>query len=330
MDNAPTIPSGTPRLALVLGAGGARGFAHIGALRVLDRHRVPLDLIVGASIGSLFGAAYASGLSPAAIEEAARATRIPPLIRPRPCRRGLLDPSGVRDLLRRYFGDRRFEDLDRPLAMLTVSLRTGEPFLVREGSLVDGLLASMAIPFVFPSVTLAGDQLIDGGIADGLPIKFARQLGAEAVIAVDADNHARQPLDRPGLRRLTRLLTKRLAVRRGASPTGALLIARLLRLAGSGEERQLPDVLIRAPFGRITSWHYHLWPRMIALGEQAAESALPELLALIGRQSDHVEQKSSDTEWLDPLADNGTEPDRVPLGALDAPALRPASGAVSA
>ena len=274
-----------PRVGLVLGAGGARAFAHIGALKVIDRQNLPIDLVVGVSMGSVVGAAYAAGLSTTAMMDIAKAVRLRALFRPRLGRCSVVDPSGVRQLVRDFLGDRRFEDLDRELAVLAASVTTGEPIVIREGRVADGVLASTAIPLFFPYVARDGDYLIDGGMVDGLPVRLARQLGADVVVAVDGDNHARRLLRAPGLRQLTRRLTSILVSQGGSPvPNGALVLARMLQHMIEPSQSETPDVLIRPRFGRTTSFHYHRWQRCIRLGESAAESALTEMLALCPRE----------------------------------------------
>lgn len=268
------------RVGLVLGAGGARGFAHIGALKVIERRRVPVDLVVGSSMGSLIGAAYAAGLSADVMEQAVRSTRFRPMFRPRIGRSGLVDPTGVGDAIRRLLGDRRFEDLACELAILTASVRTGEPIVLREGSLADAVLASIAIPILFPPVLLGADQLVDGGMIAGLPVKLARQLGADVVLAVDADNHARRVLRAPVLRHLTCLLACLLGARPPRDGLGArVILSRVLHHMVERSEEELADILIQPRFGRITSFHYHLAAHCIGLGETAATAALGELVA---------------------------------------------------
>lgn len=276
----PRLESG-PRVGLVLGAGGARGFAHIGALKVIEQHRVRIDLVVGASMGSLIGACYAAGMAPAAMEAAIKEVRFRPLFRPRLTRRGLVDPSGVHDVIRRILGDRRFEDLDHELAVLTASLTTGRSLVLREGRVADAVLASIAIPLLFPPVLRGEDCLMDGGMIEGLPVRYARQLGAEIVVAVDADNHARRVWCAPGLRQLTSRLARALSARAPVGPAdGRLILARVLHHIVERTAVETPDLLIQPKFGRMTSFHYHRWARCIELGEAAAAASLTELLAL--------------------------------------------------
>ncbi|MDP8923259.1 MAG: patatin-like phospholipase family protein [Chloroflexota bacterium] len=161
-------PASAASLALVFSAGGARGFAHIGALSVIEQHCLPIDLVVGVSMGSVIGAGYAAGIRVDEMLAFARTVSVRRLFRPRPARLGLIDPAGVRDVLRRVLGDRRFADLDRELVVLSASLTTGEPVVIRDGLVADAVLASTAIPLVFPPVSRGEHHLVDGGLIDGL------------------------------------------------------------------------------------------------------------------------------------------------------------------
>ena len=128
----------------------------------------------------------------------ARAMRLSSIFRPRPGRLNLVDPAGIRAVISRIFGDRRFEDLDRELVVVSSSLTTGEHVVIRDGPIVDAIVASCSIPLVFPPVSRDGHHLLDGGLIDGLPIAVARGLGARRIVAVDASTHARHVLRLPG------------------------------------------------------------------------------------------------------------------------------------
>src|SRR2546423_486709 len=121
------VPAALYELALVLSGGGARGFAHVGVLQVVEQLALPIDLVVGVSMGSIVGAGYAAGFSPARMSEFARSVRVQNVFRPRPGRLGLVDPDGIRTALERVFGGLRFEDLDRELIVVSSSVTTGQP-----------------------------------------------------------------------------------------------------------------------------------------------------------------------------------------------------------
>ncbi|MEW5826013.1 MAG: patatin-like phospholipase family protein [Candidatus Bipolaricaulota bacterium] len=176
------------RIGLALGSGGARGAAHTGVLKVLQREGIAASCVTGSSIGALIGAAYAAGLPTERIEQEWLATGIPKVVRgllPTFPRSGLSSGSEFRKLLVGLFGNVRIEDLPLPFAAVACDIDTGERVVLRRGPLVDALRASTAIPGLFHPVRWEGRILVDGGMVDPVPISECRRLGATFVIAVD-------------------------------------------------------------------------------------------------------------------------------------------------
>jgi predicted acylesterase/phospholipase RssA len=243
---------------------------------------LPVDLVVGVSMGSIVGAGYAAGLTAGQMADLARAMRVSSIFRPRPGRLNLVDPAGIRDVITYIFGNRRFEDLERELVVVSSSLNTGQHFAIRDGSLVDAIVSSCSIPLVFPPVSRDGHHLLDGGLIDGFPIAIARGLGARRIVAVDASTHARHVLRLPVVRHATRGVVRILDRRRQQPNVDAMRIfSRVLHYATQTPTRPPVEVLIRPAFGRRRSTlHYHRWPDMVARGRAAAEAARPALTAL--------------------------------------------------
>jgi NTE family protein len=178
----------TPRIGLALGSGGARGAAHTGVLKVLEREGVHPTIVAGSSIGSLIGAAYVSGRPTADMEREWLAVGVSKVLRgfmPTFPRAGLSSGHELRKLLVGLFGDVRIEDLPMPFAAVACDIDTGEPVALRSGSLVDAILASTAIPGIFHPVRWESRILVDGGMVDPVPVSVCRDLGADLVIAVD-------------------------------------------------------------------------------------------------------------------------------------------------
>jgi len=178
-----------PRVGLALSGGGARGLAHIGVLKVFAEQGVPIHALAGSSIGGLIAAAYAAGMSASELEVAAlkmtNLRELVTLVDWRPPRRGLLSGEHVRKYLAKVVTeDLYFDELKFPLALQAVDLNTGKEHTLREGNLLDAVMATSAFPGVFPPVEIQGLQLVDGGVLDNLPTELPRQLGADVVIAV--------------------------------------------------------------------------------------------------------------------------------------------------
>jgi NTE family protein len=208
-----------PKVALVLSGGGARGFAHVGVLKVLEASRVPVDMVVGTSMGAIIGGLYASGMTPDELERELIAiewgglfeSRAPRQARSQRSKEDDLKMSpvlslGFRDgefrlpsgaissrslewLLRRYTLHTRhlpnFDALPTPYRAVATDMETGEPVVLADGDLAGALRASMSVPGVFAPLEMNGHILGDGGLVDNLPVSVARSMGADAIIAVN-------------------------------------------------------------------------------------------------------------------------------------------------
>jgi NTE family protein len=185
--SAPTAED-TRKIGLALGSGGARGAAHSGVLKVLDREGIKIQAIAGSSIGALVGAAYALGLPVEEMEREWLATDVPKLLRgflPTFPRAGLSSGSELRKLLINLLGDGQIEEMPIPFAAVACDFDSGEEVVLRKGGLADAVRASTAVPGLFHPVRWEGRLLVDGGMVDPVPIAVCRELGVDAVIAVD-------------------------------------------------------------------------------------------------------------------------------------------------
>jgi len=171
-------------LGLALGGGFARGFAHLGVLQVLEQNHIPISHIAGTSVGSILGAAYASGAPLARIIETCRTLRFRDIARWRVSRLGLASNQRLENLIERVFESRQFEDLRIPLAVVATDLNSGEPVVFTQGDLVDAIRASCAFPGLFEPVEIGTRCLADGGLVAPVPTRAARDLGAAVVIGV--------------------------------------------------------------------------------------------------------------------------------------------------
>ncbi len=208
-----------PTIGLVLAGGGARGFAHIGVIKVMEEARIPVDYITGTSMGSIIGALYAAGMSPEEMETALRQIDWATVVSDKPDRQHMsfrrkeddglallpfevgIGPEGItpkpgifaaskiefafRILLLDTMQVASFDDLRIPYRAMGTDLVTGEAVILDHGDLPRAMRASMAIPGVFTPVVIDGRVLIDGGLADNMPVGVARNLGAQRIIAVD-------------------------------------------------------------------------------------------------------------------------------------------------
>ena len=291
---AATTPS--PRIGLALSGGGARGIAHIGVLKVLEELRVPVHCVTGTSMGSIVGGAYASGRQPADLERVVLATDWDMIFTDRPPREeisirrkqddyktlfafefgvrdgGLVLPKGIiagvtieayfRALTDPAVGVINFQQLPIPFEAVATDIETGEAVVLNRGSVAQAMRASMAVPGAMSPVEIEGRLLVDGGIANNLPIDQARKLCADVIIAV---NISTPPL-------------KREEITSALSVSGQLL--NFLGLANV--ERQLKslgerDVLIAPELGNITASSFDRARDAIRIGEEAARKMSEQL-----------------------------------------------------
>lgn len=178
-------------VGLVLGCGASRGWAHIGAIEALEEAGIPVDFIAGCSVGAYVGALYASG-SLAKLKEfllrmdGKKMFSYFDVVFPRS---GLLDGTKrVHELFSMHTEAQNFEDLDIPLVMVATDLHRGKKVVLKSGSLIEGLRATMSYPGLFAPVHRKGRWLVDGGVVDPVPVGLARAMGAEVVIAVDLNS----------------------------------------------------------------------------------------------------------------------------------------------
>jgi NTE family protein len=178
-----------PRVALVLGGGAARGFAHVGVLRVLEEAGIPVELVVGTSVGALVGALYADGHDARALEHLARDLDRDDFfdfgLAPALFGTGLAKGERLEAWMTDHLRTLRIEQLELPFAAVATDLGDGSVVVLDRGEVARAVRASSAIPGVFEPVELGGRLLVDGGVVANLPVKAARDLGADVIVAVD-------------------------------------------------------------------------------------------------------------------------------------------------
>ena len=176
-----------PRVALVLGGGAARGFAHVGVIRALEQEKIPIDLIVGTSVGSLIGAIYAHDANSFELEWTAFSLEKGDLFDYTflSASMGPVKGDKLEEFMRTKVAAANIEDLRIPFVAVATDLNRGTRVILDHGSLARAVRASCAIPGIFQPVTHQGRLLVDGGVIDNIPIEVARLRGADLVIAVD-------------------------------------------------------------------------------------------------------------------------------------------------
>lgn len=170
---------------MALGGGAARGFAHIGVLQVLEEQGIRPDVVVGTSAGSVVGALYAAGKTPTELATMAMSldeSSITDWVFPG---RSLLKGEALAKFVRTHTGGKNIEAMRVPLGIVATDLQSGQPILFRRGDVGTAVRASSSVPAVFEPVRISGREYVDGGAVSPVPVRFARQMGADVVIAVD-------------------------------------------------------------------------------------------------------------------------------------------------
>lgn len=268
-------------IGLALGGGGARGLAHIGVLKVLEREGVRIRALAGTSIGGIIGAAYAAGYGPDKIQALAESASIRELLRGRPQGPGLMGIERIEEFLHSILEERTFADLRLPFAVTAADLNSGEEVVLREGIVAHAVLATIALPGIFPPQVMGDHRLIDGGALDPVPVRPVRQLGGSPVVASVLSPARRQWSENrspslaarlPGVEMLMRL-----------RPGQALMVFQEYMEIASRTytetrlEIDRPEVIVRPAVWQVGLLDDPSADEMSALGERAMESMLPAL-----------------------------------------------------
>lgn len=255
-----------PRLGLALGGGAARGFAHVGVIQVLEQNGIRPDLVTGTSAGSLVAALYASGknateLERAAMsmEEAALTDWTLPLLS-----RGVLRGEALARYVRQAVDGRLIEQMPLPLGILATDLGSGQGVLFRRGDAAQAVRASSAVPGVFTPVAIAGREYVDGGLVAPVPVRQAREMGAEVVLAVDISSAPE-----------------------GNRADGSLqILLQTFAIMGQSINRHElagAEVVVRPALAGVGSADFSARQRSIEAGRAAMLAALPRLKAELGK-----------------------------------------------
>jgi NTE family protein len=255
-----------PSIGLALSGGAARGIAHVGVLRVLFEHNIPVDYIAGTSAGALVGGALAAGMSLDEVEETGRSLRWRDMGRTTLSRLGVQSNARMEEYIRARFPVTRFEDLKIPFAAVATDLRAGSAVVMSgEGDLAFAIRASCAIPgWYVPVMDERGRQLVDGGLVANVPTAAARALGADIVIAVDVNADGAKFLGPP------------------QSAIGVMLQAMMVvQRTAAMHQWQDADLVIMPKVGHIRWDEMGRAGDLIAAGRQAALSTIERIKHLI-------------------------------------------------
>lgn len=251
------------KIGLVLGGGSARGFAHIGVIQALDKHKIRPDLVVGTSAGSIIGALYASGYSGEQMEIAALKIKdfeVADLSLG--SKRGMVVGNALQNLINQHVQNRPIESFPIPFGALATNLATGRPILFRNGNAGFAVRASSSMPGVFIPARQGTDEFVDGGLISPLPVMEAQKMGANFVIAVDVSAAP----DNQDLHGMFELLMQSFDIM-GQS---------LIRL-----QAEKAEVVIRPDVKKFTSTDFSARSELIAVGYQTGLKAMPQIKEML-------------------------------------------------
>jgi NTE family protein len=263
-----TVPKTPPKIGLALGGGAARGFAHVGVIQVLEEAGISPVLVTGTSAGSLVAALYASGKNGAQLQKVAESmdeSTIADWTLPF-FGRGVLRGEALAKYVNAQVGQKLIEAMPLPLGIVATDLNSGNDMLFQRGDTGTAVRASSAVPAVFTPVKINGHDYVDGGLSSPVPVRAARKMGAELVIAVDISSPPE-----------------------GSSANGTIeILLQTFSIMGksiNGFELKDADVVVRPVLTGVSSSDFSSRKRSIEAGRQAMLQALPQLRSAIAAKS---------------------------------------------
>ena len=265
-----------PRIALALGGGAAKGFAHVGAIKALEAQGIRPDIVVGTSAGSLVGALYASGLDGFELQRVAldmKESMVSDWSLPD---RGVFKGEALQEFVNKAVQNRTLEQLPRKCAIVATDLQSGQIIVFERGDTGTAVRASSSVPGVFQPVRISGREYVDGGLVSPVPVKVARRLGADIVIAVDIST---QPSQKP------------------LRDTIDVLLQTFTIMGNAIAATELPDadVVIRPDISRLSSLDFGSRHLAILEGERAGQAAIPDLRRKLAEREERLRAELATT-----------------------------------
>ena len=264
--SAVDAPAVKPRIALALGGGGARGFAHIGVIKMLEAQGIVPDIVVGTSAGSLVGALYASGYNGFELQRIGLQLEDSVITDWSLPDRGFLKGEALQRFVNQNVQNRPLEKLNKPFGAVATDLQSGEAITFRTGNTGTAVRASSSVPGVFQPVSINGRDYVDGGLISPVPVRAARSMGATLVIAAYISSDPRQARTRDTIDILLQTFS-------------------IMGQGLAGNELAEADVVIRPEVGNLRSANFDDRHRAILEGEKAAQAAIAMIRQKIADKS---------------------------------------------
>jgi len=256
-----------PKIGLALGSGGARGIAHVGVLKVLEKNNVPVDYIAGVSAGAFVGAYYALNKEIAGFEKICLGLtkkKLLSFIDPISPKKALIAGNKIKEEISRILKNKDFKDLKIPLTIVAVDLENGQELHIKEGDLSDAIRASIGLPGIFYPFRLDDKWLVDGGLINATPVDIAREMGADIVVAVDLTISSEVRFKEPTT--VGTLIQSFDIMRTELTKLKIQSVKNLVLIQPTVDDKD-----------EIDSLRFYEARRFIKAGEDAAEKAIPEI-----------------------------------------------------
>lgn len=260
------------KIGLALGSGAIRGLAHIGVIKSLVKHNIPIDYLAGSSIGAWIGIHYALYKDIAKLEEITlgmKKEKLLSFLEPS-LSGGLIKGERVEKLLNTWLKNATFNDLKIPTLVVATDLISGEPFVFDKGNLALATRASMAVPNFFKPVNYKSRLLVDGGVSNPVPDNLVKQQGADIVIAVNLDNFEAKG---------------RFSAKDTRFDKVAIRTIEVMRYNLAKHSTRQADIVIELSLAKYSSWRKYftsnVGPEIVSIGERATDKIIPKLKSLL-------------------------------------------------
>ncbi|MCM3568789.1 patatin-like phospholipase family protein [Neobacillus mesonae] len=252
----------SPKIGLALGSGGARGFAHLGVIKVLRDAGIPIDLIAGSSMGALVACFYGAGIDLDRLYTFSTAFKRKYFLDFTVPKMGFIGGKKVKELIRIFTHNKNIEELSIPISVVATDLLTGEKVIFTKGPTAEAVRASISIPGIFVPVKYQGRLLVDGGVTDRVPISVVKEMGADIVIAVDVSR-----------------------VKKGAEITSIYDVIMqsidIMQTEIINSQENAANIMIRPPVEEFSSRAFTNIEEIIKLGEEEAKKHIKQIAAEI-------------------------------------------------
>lgn len=251
-----------PKIGLALGSGGARGFAHLGLLKVLEEEGIPVHFIAGSSMGALMGCFYASGTDLEMLHKVSLQFKRKYFLDWTIPKMGFVSGKKIEEFIRLFTKNRNLEEFNIPLAIVATDISTGERVVFKEGPAYEAVRASIAIPGIFVPKKINGRLLVDGGVIDRVPVSVVREMGADLVIACDVSSMKKNA----EIQSIYDVIIQSLDILQ-------MEIVKMKEIE--------TDVMIRPPVEKYSSRAFTNIQEIITIGEEESKAKLVEIKAAI-------------------------------------------------